>query len=329
MPQAVFPSAMDDLDMGGFLQQIEQVVGAVDCKTAAPAQPFACSLQRIQLGSIDLLKYDGSHLQRSMRSFRQVRDSWLDNFVASFPVTTHLALTQSGRRSVTAPGSTVLLSSSQPFDCRYQDHGNWPYTQIMIRIPGPLLRQRLPQVDHLCATPMAASQGAGKVLRHLVEGLIEECPHYSATQAVRYGELLLDAYVTLLQETPECLAAQPRQRPDTRAQLLAEAQAYIDAHLSDPELAPAQVAAHCRVSVRHLQTVFAAHGLNVAAFIRETRLQRCRESLRHPQLSQQPITATAMHWGFGSIATFNRVYRDRFGVSPSEDRAQSEPRLPH
>lgn len=120
----------------------------------------------------------------------------------------------------------------------------------------------------------------------------------------------------------------PRQRPSSSAELLLQARAQIEARLTDPTLAPAEIARACFISPRYLQKVFADEGLSVTEVIRCERLSRCQRDLTDPGKRQQSIKEIAARWGFSDQAHFSRVFRDRFGCSPREFRASHGCALP-
>lgn len=91
--------------------------------------------------------------------------------------------------------------------------------------------------------------------------------------------------------------------------------AFIDAHLDDPGLSVACIAADSCVSPRHLQRTFASSGTTVTAAIRERRLERAKAHL----VSQPdaPISHIAHRWGFADLAHFSRLFKAAYGEAPS------------
>jgi AraC-like DNA-binding protein len=61
---------------------------------------------------------------------------------------------------------------------------------------------------------------------------------------------------------------------------------------------------------------------NFAAFVNEYRLREVHERLSDPGLDRRPILTLALEAGFGSVGPFNRLFRDRYGMTPSEFRAR-------
>ncbi len=59
---------------------------------------------------------------------------------------------------------------------------------------------------------------------------------------------------------------------------------------------------------------------NFSSFLNHYRLAEVREALKDPQQSQVPILTIALDSGFGSLAPFNRAFRQAEGMTPSEYR---------
>ncbi|WP_051768249.1 helix-turn-helix domain-containing protein [Sphingobium sp. DC-2] len=95
---------------------------------------------------------------------------------------------------------------------------------------------------------------------------------------------------------------------------------FIDAHLADPDLNPANIASGCNISVRRLHRIFSTTPWSACSWIRKERLERCRRDLTDPALSDLSVTQIAFRWGFNDAAHFSRAFRSAYGESPSEAR---------
>jgi AraC-like DNA-binding protein len=102
--------------------------------------------------------------------------------------------------------------------------------------------------------------------------------------------------------------------------LLRTIQAFIDQNLANPELGPATIAAAHHISERYLYLIFAGQRTSVAGWIRDRRLQGCRQDLADPALRDRPVAAIAIRWGFTTPAHFSRVFRRAFGIPPGQFR---------
>jgi len=95
---------------------------------------------------------------------------------------------------------------------------------------------------------------------------------------------------------------------------------YIERHLHDPHLTVSQVAGVMNVSVRHLGRIFESSGTTPSKHILERRLQRAYDDLTSPAATGTTIADIAYRWGFSSQAHFARLFRARFGHTPTEAR---------
>jgi len=112
-------------------------------------------------------------------------------------------------------------------------------------------------------------------------------------------------------------------RPAAHQAQLLVAKDHIERHLHDPRLDPAQVAGVLGVSVRHLGRIFEPTGTTPSRYITERRLQRAREQLVSGAAAGATIADVAYRWGFSSQAHFARLFRARFGCTPTEARARA------
>ena len=112
--------------------------------------------------------------------------------------------------------------------------------------------------------------------------------------------------------------SQPR---TPREVLLQQLHAYIEANLGSPTLSPGSIAAAHFISVRRVHAIFAEQDTTVSTVIRQRRLARARTDLLDPALAPWTIAAFAARWGVDDGAHFSRVFKQAYGVSPSELRA--------
>jgi len=95
---------------------------------------------------------------------------------------------------------------------------------------------------------------------------------------------------------------------------------YMRAHLSDPDLSPAQIASAHHISVRHLYNVLGEGGISLGDWIRTHRLEECRNALSYPAGQFIAIAQLARRWGFRDVSSFGRSFRTAYGMSPREWR---------
>jgi AraC-like DNA-binding protein len=69
-----------------------------------------------------------------------------------------------------------------------------------------------------------------------------------------------------------------------------------------------------------VQMLFEAEGVTFSEFVLGRRLMRVYRELCDPRFNDTSISGFAIAAGFGDLSYFNRTFRRRFGMSPSELR---------
>jgi AraC family transcriptional regulator, positive regulator of tynA and feaB len=218
---------------------------------------------------------------------------------------------QSGAMALLMPGDTTFIDAGRPWtsDCS----GNC--VRLYLRLPRWFVQDRL-RIASLPVLPrIQGKSGLGATLFRLASSMYEE----AEAMSVEDGMFAVEAYLDIF---AGCIT-----RPETAptqlghcAQLRPRVEHFIEAHLSEPSLGPALIAAAAGISVRHLHRIFGAKGCTVTEWIRERRLERCRTDLADPDLRERNVTDIAFSWGFSDSAHFSRCFRQEFGVSPREFR---------
>lgn len=88
---------------------------------------------------------------------------------------------------------------------------------------------------------------------------------------------------------------------------------------TDPDVNPNQVAAEAGISLRYLQKLFTARGTTYGHFLNAIRLDHAAHLLqrRASMKTRMSISAISYECGFRDYTHFARIYRQRFGHSPS------------
>ncbi|MET0660714.1 MAG: hypothetical protein ABW110_21420 [Steroidobacteraceae bacterium] len=78
----------------------------------------------------------------------------VDNYVILVPLDGPIELDQRAQRNVLEPGQFGILSTGHPYEVRCE--GLQKYSEFLIRIPGPLLRQHVPECIAVVPFPSVA-----------------------------------------------------------------------------------------------------------------------------------------------------------------------------
>ncbi|WP_375780804.1 helix-turn-helix transcriptional regulator [Bradyrhizobium sp. ma5] len=107
---------------------------------------------------------------------------------------------------------------------------------------------------------------------------------------------------------------------------LSLARRLITRHLAKPALSPGMVAEMLGVSVRYLHVLFEATGASFSQTVTAERLNESRRLLC--EKPPRPIADIALACGFGSLATFYRIFSASEGLTPGEFRARNSVQAP-
>jgi len=188
---------------------------------------------------------------------------------------------------------------------------------IMLRTPPEVLRSYLPDPEQFCGLRLAAGKGitgtAANLARKLwslaESGLPEK---FSAMVARNVLDIMATSYAMAFDSSfADSSAVSARKL---------QAKRYIEAHLREPDLTPCTVAGALGISPRYLRMLFGAGNENASRYILRRRLEECSKQLSSALWRGHTITEIAFSSGFNSAAHFTRVFRDEFGVTPSQFR---------
>ena len=96
---------------------------------------------------------------------------------------------------------------------------------------------------------------------------------------------------------------------------------YIHTHADDQQLTIGLVAQSQGISPRYLQRLLEGAGYSYTDIVNTTRLQKAFTALTAASQRSRTITDIALQAGFADISYFNRLFRARFGDTPSSVRA--------
>jgi AraC-like DNA-binding protein len=203
-----------------------------------------------------------------------------------------------------APGELCLLDHTEPYGIR---HGDDTLT-LCVDLPHAELQRVAPDYRGLVGQLIRPDSPTARLLNALLRELGNEVQRPGS---VALPLAVADSLLALL--GPVCPVPAGRLRGTAlRDQLLQ----WIDRHLTDPALSPAQVAAAFGISQRHLRGLLADSGHRFGNHVLEGRLALAAARLRDPQWSGRGILQVALACGFTNATHFGQAFRRRHGQSP-------------
>lgn len=286
------------------------IVFDVELEHRADADGFTASMTTHHLGGLLLSETAGSAV-RFRRSGATIARSAIDHFLVQVYVEGGYAGSVGGQEVEMRAGDVCVLDLTRPLATRAGDFRN-----ITIVVPRDSLAPLVKAPDALHGTILPGTSAVGSLLADHLRTLHTQLPDMTAreAQAVAGGTAGLVA---------ACLGAVADTReppiPELHAAMLARIRRFIDERLESPTLDGDAICRHFGLSRSSLYRLFEPLG-GVAAHIRGRRLARALADLATPQPGRTRIIDIALHWGFGSEASFSRAFRAAYGLTPGEAR---------
>ena len=114
-----------------------------------------------------------------------------------------------------------------------------------------------------------------------------------------------------------------------RAARLRTIKADILRNLGDCNMTVTVVASRHGVSTRYVHKLFEAEGTTFSQFVLGERLTRAYRILTDSRLVDRLVSSVAFEAGFGDLSYFNQRFRQHFGATPSDVRAQTRSAVAH
>jgi AraC-like DNA-binding protein len=224
-------------------------------------------------------------------------------------------LRQQGRVATISAGEAVLTDNGTPaiFVMPTQSH------TITYRFSRDLLRHRIANLDDIVARPFPSDH---QVLRLLI-GYAGVLGEQSALSTAELRSAVSGHMHDLAALLFSAGAAAPL-ADGLRAARLKAMKDDIFRRLADSSLSVGEIARSQQISERYIRQLFADDGTTFTDFVRDARLARAHRILTDVSEPHRPINAIAYECGFNDLSYFNRVFRQRYGMTPSEARGAAK-----
>jgi AraC family transcriptional activator of tynA and feaB len=286
---------------------------ALTAQCAQPASPltFSGRMTRGDIGGLRFVEFssDAAVVRRSRAHIARSREA---NYLIRIQLTNESLSSQCGQEVLLRPGDFTLCDSIRPYKLTFNDKASI----LTVRVSKEVLQRYIGCPDSLILVPISGSTGGGALASRLIrevwrssDGIVTDIESRVANVVL---ELLASAYVGISAANVDssCVASPVRL-------LIFD---FIEQSLRDPELSPATIAQSLRISTRHVHRVFAQRGETVTRYILKRRLERCRAALDDPLLAALSLSRICSGYGFKTLPHFSRLFREAFGVTPSDYR---------
>jgi AraC-like DNA-binding protein len=222
---------------------------------------------------------------------------------------------QLGREALVARHEAVLISSGE------EVFGQYPGASrtLMIGVPRASVAAMVGDSEAALCRALPASEALRLMISYAqsTDRLSLETPGVAQAYATHLQDLL--ALVIGATRDGEELA----RRRGLRAARLAALKVDIGRSLGRNDLSIGALALRHGLTPRYIQKLFENDGTTFTEYVIEQRLLEARRLLADPEFADYGIGDIALRAGFGDLPYFNRSFRRRFGMTPSEAREQS------
>jgi AraC-like DNA-binding protein len=223
--------------------------------------------------------------------------------------------THAGRKLVQPPGQWTIFDTTRP-SAILAPQGS---ETLILTLPREKLLGSRYHLDDLILHPFSKGYGIGRVVCDFVSSVISELPKLDSRTETDIADtvchLLRLAIVEYFGD---------REGHSHREFLTERIKTYILSDLRNPELSIDRMATALRCTKRYLHKVFESEGVSLSAYIWQSRLDRCRDELLDARHEARSVTDIAFSWGFSSSAHFSTAFKQKFGIPPSNYRAEEQ-----
>lgn len=233
-------------------------------------------------------------------------------FVVTADVPLHVA--QNGRDHILDAGDAIFLRGGEGSVIRSRDRAKI----ATISVPTDDLMPMLPACRDLSMTVVHRQNDLLALLVGYVRLLqTRQKPHPDELGRLASGHIR-DLMAAMIGSDPD--EPPVHERRGVRAARLKAIKADIGARLCEPALAIDTVAMRHGISPRYVRKLFQEERTTFSDFVLFLRLERSRQLLCSPQRAISTIASIAHACGFNDLSYFNRTFRRRYGMTPSDYR---------
>ena len=221
-------------------------------------------------------------------------------------------LSQDGREARLEVGDFSLMDSTRPYHMTFDA----PNKMLVFGIPHTLLKRQLANPERLVGTSMAYGDNLNSILSDFAMRLWRQCELGVDRQSVNLASALLSLTAASYDKLAEARATGSAHLEALRLRIIH----HIERHLGDCELSPQSIAAMLATSSRYVHSIFTRGDETVSRYILRRRLEESARLLASSSHRSLSVSAIAFDYGFASCTNFGKVFREHYGMTPTEYR---------
>jgi AraC-like DNA-binding protein len=236
-----------------------------------------------------------------------------DALVFLFTVSGTVDRMQHGQSTRLPGGSGIFYHSGHPSTMSYPEASQLH----ILEVPRAIVADSVSGFSHLANLDLRPVSELFPLATAYVAQLAARSGSLDSYSAARISDNLSDLICAMLADAAR---RAPLPLSECKTAALMRVRMYVDEHLANPDLRPADVAQALRLSTRYINHLLQAQSTSLERLIRHRRLERIAADLRDPAKSKHSISMIALSRGFSDLSHFSTVFRRLYGVSPREHR---------
>lgn len=233
-----------------------------------------------------------------------------DSYFICAPRKGSIAIAQAGRRSAVPAGDFTILDTRLEYTIDLASKLDALWISLPINSFEAVVQRPL----EIVGRRLSGASGMGYVASRFIASLKGPWQDSPRQGEIPLGSITAELIRGAASDSPQT----PSHSDPDHWSTTERARAFIDLHLGDEGLDPERVAKGVGVSRRHLSELFAAEGTTIMGWARLRRLELCADELERSLPRSGLIAEIAYKYGFANISSFNRVFAQTFGKTPTQ-----------
>jgi len=249
----------------------------------------------------------------SRRTRRHVADG-KDDLVFTIITGGTISYSRNGAEpEILKPGDAYLGYNDRPSEHRLAHNPGF----MDIVVPRDLLGPHIADLDGVTRSKLPPTSEL-RLLTRYAQSLTREFDKISPKTAAIHSRHIRDLIAIAVGAKPD--AAEVACRRGVRASRFAAIKADIAANITRPDLTIQSVASRHCISPQYVRALFNKEGTTFGDYLLEQRLDYVHRKLGDPRYADYQISDIVFEAGFGDLSYFNRTFRRRYGMTPSDVR---------
>jgi AraC-like DNA-binding protein len=281
-----------------------------------PDAPFEVDLTLQAMPGLMMMS-GRAHGSRNKRTHATLAADPTDDIGMVVNLSGPLCITHAGNDLVLDDGEAALVPLNEVCSFTHQPPGGI----LALRVPRSQFGPLVPRIDDSCFRRIPSSSAA---LRLLTE-YIKVAQGTKGIGPVQLQQLVAQHVYDLMALAADATgdAAETAESRGLRAARLQALKDDIAKNIDQPDLSVCALARRHRCTPRCVQRLFEMEGTTFTEYVLEQRLTRAYRMLTDPHRHGEKISVVAWDSGFGDLSYFNRAFRRRYGMAPSDIRARA------